>query len=448
MMVKSVAKAALMLGAVGWLGACGGQKEPAVPAVDSRGTQVDEIIGGFDAKGASLNAIGTVGTLDGKGQFQFFCSATLIGPQTVLTAKHCAVVLDGSWAGMKLVNLLPIYFAVGPDSLHPIEMVEAIAADVSPKSEGGFVGLGSDVSVYHLKTAITSVKPMPVSATSLTDADVGHKYVSIGFGAQDVLEDTTGYLKATRKMGYATLNALRGKSFELMLGSFDAFIASMVSIYGKEIIDANMDLMHTWYDETVLFEGYEAWLGHAAGDAQTCHGDSGGPLLHKATAADGSVRNEIFGVVSGGWFSSQLTCDYGTFYATVGAPDVQSFIQTGLNYQDPCANLPDEGTCAGTVATRCTHKYEGDRRAVTVDCADLDQVCGVSNGTVACLDPNEPPTDLDGGSAPDGGVGDGSTDGGNVDGGTSMRAPTIAEIRQLVENGARGGWMRKPVGVK
>src|SRR5437763_6428742 len=76
----------------------------------------DDIIGGVDGSAKSLNAIGTLGVLDSGGNFQFFCSASLIGPHTVLTAKHCAIVLDGVLAGLKLVNLIPLYFAAGPDA--------------------------------------------------------------------------------------------------------------------------------------------------------------------------------------------------------------------------------------------------------------------------------------------------------------------------------------------
>ena len=50
----------------------------------------DDIIGGVDAKGAKLNAIGTVGRKGFDGAFDYFCTATLVAPNVVLTAKHCA----------------------------------------------------------------------------------------------------------------------------------------------------------------------------------------------------------------------------------------------------------------------------------------------------------------------------------------------------------------------
>src|SRR3954470_19865194 len=122
-----------VLAAVALLTACAQQ-----PADEG---SIDDIIGGVDGSAKALNAVGTLGVKDSAGNYQFFCSASLIGPSTVLTAKHCTIVLDGVLAGMKLVNLIPIYFALGPDAKHPLKVVEAIAADYSHLDQGGFVGL-------------------------------------------------------------------------------------------------------------------------------------------------------------------------------------------------------------------------------------------------------------------------------------------------------------------
>src|SRR5258708_22030527 len=111
------------------------------PAGDSN---VDDIIGGVDASAKTLNAVGTLGVKDSSGNYQFFCSASLIGSSTVLTAKHCTIVLNGVLAGMKLVNLIPIYFALGPDAKNPIKVVEAIAADYAHVDNSGLVSLGTE----------------------------------------------------------------------------------------------------------------------------------------------------------------------------------------------------------------------------------------------------------------------------------------------------------------
>jgi hypothetical protein len=340
-----------------------------------------EIIGGFDSRGKSMEAIGTVGMKDKDGNYQFFCSATLINPTTVLTAKHCAIVLDGPLAGMKLVNLVPVYFAVGAEAQTPTRTVEAISADLSSVNQGGFVGLGNDVAIYHLAEAITDVKPLAVADAPLSTELVGKAFASVGYGSQDNFEDLTGQLSATRKAGRTTMRALTGKSFELMLGSYEAFVEQLVSEYGQEVVDDNADFIRDWYDTTTVLSGYEAWTGNATGDSQTCHGDSGGPLVGRVNG-----ESKIYGVVSGGWHSAQLTCDYGTFYATIG-DKTREMIKNGLNYTDPCKDISVAGSCIDGSAVRCTDKWEGDRRRSEMPCELLGQVCAPNaKGLAGCYD--------------------------------------------------------------
>ena len=409
----------------GLLAACGSES-PSESIVDfppTAGGKAD--IGGVPALGSSLNAIGTVGMQDDSGQYFFFCTATLIGPTTVLTAKHCAEVLSGPLMGMKLVNLEPIYFAVGPDANHPLRTVEAVAADLSPLDDGGFVGLGNDVAIYHLIEPITDVTPFEVADFPLTDAVVGKRFVGLGYGAKDIYEDLTGQLEAHRRIGTKTLRALSGKSFELMLGSLDAFVSQLEWVYGKDVVEANMDLIQQWYDQTVLFDGYEVWAGHAAGDSQSCHGDSGGPLIGRVATSDGSRRNAIFGVVSGGWFSRDLTCDYGTFYASIGDA-TQELIQQALTWTDPCADVTVQGHCEGDEAVRCTGKWEGNRRLTQVDCSFIGQTCGTDDaGQVACVDPGTTPA--------------------HVDPANGRVAPDISEVRADVMRASRQGYLHPVV---
>src|SRR5207237_8143012 len=142
---------------------------------------------------------------------------------------------DGPAAGMKLVNLVPIYFAVGPDATNPVKVVEAIASSISPVEGGaGFVGLGNDVALYQLIEPIKDVTPFKVSEAPLKDAqgsskgDIGTRFIGIGFGAKDIVEDITGERSGIRRMGSATLRALKGQSFQLLLGSFQAFVDTLV----------------------------------------------------------------------------------------------------------------------------------------------------------------------------------------------------------------------------
>lgn len=393
-----------------------------------RENEAQELMRGFDAPGKALNAIGTVGMKGKDGKFEFFCTATLIAPDKVLTAKHCAIVLDGPLTGMKLVNLVPVFFAIGPDSKNPIRLVEAIAADLSPVNEGGFVGLGNDVALYHLSEKITDVEPMAVTSASLAAGDLGRAYASIGYGSADNYEDLTGRLAATRKAGRTTLRALEGKAFELMLGSLDAFLNQMIGIYGQETVDIYKDIIVGWYNNTVILKDYEVWTGNTSGDSQTCHGDSGGPLVGRQNG-----KPIIYGVVSGGWFSSQLTCDYGTYYAAIG-PRTQEMIAAAMQYADPCMGLSAQGICDGDVARRCSDKWEGDRALTEFDCAMVGQVCGQgADGRAACLDSS---TSYDAGSGSyDGGSGsyDAGSGGGTHDGGSTHQVPpTVEQVRKSI----------------
>jgi hypothetical protein len=163
-------------------------------------------------------------------------------------------------------------------------------------------------------------------------------------------------------------------------------------------VDANLAMVHDWYDTTTVLSAYEGWFGHVAGDVQTCHGDSGGPLLHKATrdgriTDNGSSTPAIFGVVSGGWHSRDLTCDYGTFYAAIG-PKTLEMVNAGLKYSDPCqgTKYSPKGACEGAVAKRCTDKWEGDRRLSVVDCSALGLTCNTNAaGKVGCWEKNAQP---------------------------------------------------------
>lgn len=371
------------------LGACGDSAGQIGGDTGDQSQAVKEIIGGFDAKSASLNAVGTIGVIDpDTGAYSFFCTATLIAPKRVLTAKQCAMITDSQSPlyKMKLVNLQHIFFAVGPNALAPVQLVEAIATDLSPVEEGGFNEIGNDLAVMHLIAEVKGVTPIPVADLSLSDKDVGQPYVSIGFGSKDIYEDVTGMYTATRSAGKNTLRALSGQSFALMLGSWDAFYKQMCGVFGKDIVDEYIDIVLGWYEDTKILTGYEAWVGYSNGDVQTCNGDNGGPLIGREMG-----EKKIFGVASANWFSSQKTCDYGTFYATVGV-ETRTMLAESAKYVDPCANgITVTGSCNGDVATRCTDKWEGDRRLSQIDCSLLDQVCAVgADKKVACVDASDP----------------------------------------------------------
>lgn len=336
----------------------------------------DEIIGGVDATGAKLNAIGALGTMEGA-VFDFFCTATLIGPDLVLTAKHCAA----SAPPEKRLHMAdaPVYFGIGPDSTKPVKTVRAKSVVLSSIDEGGFPKYGSDVAVYVLEEAITDVKPMRFAKGHLAAEDVGKIFTAVGYGIRDRQRSA-----GLRQAGAVTLRATTGKPMQSMFESKDAFLGYLREKEGDDYIASNTRQLDEFWEFTLL-DQYESYLGLGKDDAQPCSGDSGGPLVKKAD--DGEL--EVVAVVSASFKGWKYPCSLlGESYATLG-PKVQDMIRD----VQACKGVPIEGSCEGTVAVRCVSDAEGPQKVTRTDCGLVNQVCRVDATTkkATCTDDDAPP---------------------------------------------------------
>ena len=397
---------ALALAGTSAIGGCSAGSDPA--ATES---QMDEpLIAGVPANGAKLNAIGSVGVVFtdslGATQYEAYCSASLIGKQTVLTAKHCVQFFSRDYAaGSKTV------FAIGPDASAPLRLLEVVDVEGAPGDEGGFAGHGRDVGVMYLGQRASELTPLEIGG--LKTQDLHKKFIEIGYGTRD----NTG-AHGTRRAGNVTLRATQGSIPEIIFGSFErfkawyetgspdtnalfatgpvapvAFLPMARSLHepadpnaGGSADDGGGDqdaYLQYLYQNLVLTPGDEAIFGGTPGDAQSCYGDSGAPILR----ADAKGNFIAYGVVSAGVGSNQLVCDYGGIDAVFG-PEVQAFLKTAQNWVDPCKGVSVEGQCTGKTVQRCTSPFEGPRRLVKFNCGSLGQVCAVQpGGSAGCSDP-------------------------------------------------------------
>lgn len=209
-------RATVVASLLGLLTACNGALAPS--SQGDSGTTEDNIIAGFDARSPALDAVGSLGYVQ-YGESQPFCSAALIGPETVLTARHCVEDIDG------------VFFQIGPDGYAPRRWNRVVAQTEVPfGEEPGMIEMGRDLAILHLEDPILDVKPVKVGG-SLSAANVDSRYLMIGYG----INDASG-ASGDRRMGAATLNAVEGRVYEQVFGDFDAWLEYLRSVGGVEMI--------------------------------------------------------------------------------------------------------------------------------------------------------------------------------------------------------------------
>ena len=300
--------AACLLG----LSACGGDAEPATDVSSTLGELTEPILDGGDATGRWLDAVGALLAPDVP-QLGL-CTGTLIGPSTVLTAKHCVL------GAASLVDV-EFVFAVGPDAFTPRAVYPvtgwAWETSVAARTDLKYGVYGSDVGIVRLASPVAGVRPLALA--SLRHSDRGRRFRVVGYGARD---DAGEF--GLRQTGRMTLRGIGGNYADYAFGGLEGFVAAADSL--PEYAGVTADALPHEYERLGLIPSFQAVFGGSDPDAQTCDGDSGAPFLarHRAGLAVVALAG------AGDLASAEHRCAFGSV-AAVLAPTVRDFLHDELD---------------------------------------------------------------------------------------------------------------------
>ena len=333
-----------------------------------------DIIAGMSATNSALNHTGALVATFSDDPPMEICTATVIGPEVAVTAKHC-------------VDILPsvadygygVAFAVGPDCTAPLEIIPVAGFEKAPGDEGGFTGMGHDVGVLYLDHP-PATPVVPVEPRSLGEDRVGASMVTLGFGDHGA----SGAWDGRRRIGRETVAAVEGLTFEAMFGDYESFLEWL---YTGQVTDEDyLEIIGEdpfaleLYESEVLSSGYEAVTGVAPTDTQSCYGDSGGPLAR--VTRDGTWVS--YGVVNGGVSSLRSECDFGSVFGTFGSESLE-FLRASKIWVDPCGDVTAAGECLNGTAIHCeTDLIAGTRQVVEQDCIAEGKQCVIVPSGAAC----------------------------------------------------------------
>lgn len=299
------------------LSGCVGEASDA-PEQSSEATQ--PILGATPAVGNKYRAVGALveGIPDPDYGFlvwNAFCSATLVGPNKLVTARHCTQFIDNP-----TYPEFGVYFAVGDNAYLAEQYIQVTGYTAAPavaKKGGLLKDGGRDVAVMDLESKPVNVVPAKIGR--FQKHMLGQKFELIGIGRNDDSDDGARYA------GFARARQMHGLWYPALFDHnrweywnwywTDAQTSSPSWKQGRE-----------WWHSYKLEPGYELLIGGDEGEALNCYGDSGGPMVRGHNAHNLTV----YGVGFASESSKSRICDKGSAYLVFHKNDIWRFLQKAL----------------------------------------------------------------------------------------------------------------------
>ena len=306
-----------MLAVVGAsLSACAGE---AGDAPEQASETAQPIIGGTPAVGDKYAAVGAlVEAFDdpyyGVLAFNTFCSATLVGPQAIVTARHCAKYLDSP-----TYPDLQVFFAIGENGYFADQYIPVTSYEAAPTpspTNGLLLDGGRDVAVMQLGSEPEGVVPAKIGR--FTKHMLGQKFELVGFGRNDDFNDGARY------HGYGRARQMHGLWYSAL------FDHNPWKYWNWYWTDANTEPTwkegREWWRTYRLESGFELLLGGDDGEALGCYGDSGGPMVrgHNANSLT------VYGVGFATEASKSRVCDNGSAFLVFHKKEIWDFLNDAL----------------------------------------------------------------------------------------------------------------------
>ena len=243
------------------------------------------------------------------------CTAVLIAPTTVLSARHCFPTVGGA-VRFGTNSASPTFSSSIQSVLFP-----GGGTPNSPLLNGG------DVAILTLTSAVPANVATPYALTDATTELVGFSVVTVGFGRAGVGSTGTSGSNTIRRGGTNVLD------------TYGAPVNTTTSFTGTNIFSTD-------FDNPAGTSNTLGWLGSDATatdfEATTAGGDSGGPLLFDnggvwtlmGVLSGGTTNNSVYGDIS--WwtgvapFRTQIEAAGGVFISVVPEPSTYAFMLLGL----------------------------------------------------------------------------------------------------------------------